>query len=40
MSAEYTTIIEELRESIRLKEAEVARLLDEISRLHDECYKI
>lgn len=40
ISVEYTTVIEELRESLKLREAEAARLLDEISRLHDECYKI
>lgn len=37
---EYERIITEVREETKMKDGEIARLLQEVSRLHDDCYKV
>ena len=39
-TAELKTTINQLQDQQKMQEGELARLLDEISRLHEDCYRI
>lgn len=37
---EYERVISEVKEEIRIKDMEVDRLVAEVSRLHEDCYRV